>query len=322
MSKPTAPVVPLYFRNQPVTPQTITGLAAEFHLSVDAATQAVAQIRHGAVINYESFPEDLHERLQDLFEAVSTTAGGGGVLSPEDQLSEHATNGLIAALTADDDGHFTMVDGICEINPANPPQLEQAYLVLTNVLRLRVLGQKVIDTGSWMMGSLMAALRDHFGAGFDPGQVAAATTRSENTLYQAEKVFRFFKDRRYNLPYSSHQEARFADIPDESKHVVLRKAETYDLDPKKVRTLCSVVKLMGDDQTVRNIRSKEQAEALIDTYREIRVEYFVENDESIWSHIKTTADQIPTGVRVINLKSRTISLNGGEATEIPTVRKS
>jgi len=322
MSKSKEPIVPLYYRNQSITDNVLSQLADDFNLPVDAATQAVAQIRHGAVINFASFPETLHDNLRELFDAVSTTAGGGGLLSPEDQLSEHAANGLIAAATADNKGHFIIEDGICKINLVDPPELEQAYQVMTNVLRLGDLGKTVTDKSSWMAGSMMAALRDFFGEAFEPGQVANVTTRAYNTLYQAEKVFLFFRDKRYNLPYSSHQEACFAAIPDKSKHVVLRKAELYDLAPKEVRTLCSVCKLMEDDQTVRNIRCRNQAEALIDAYRESKVEYLVENSNSTWTRIKGTADSIPTGIRVIDLKHMTIRMNNGEPMDIPILKKS
>jgi len=322
MSKSKEPTVSLYFRNKTITSDTLGEIAAEFGLPVDLAKQAMAQIRHGAVIDYSSFPEDMHEKLQDLFEATSTTAGGGGLLSPEDQLSDHATNGLIAAATADNNGHFIITDGICEINLADPPELEQAYQVMANVLSLGDLGKKVTDKSSWMMGSMMASLRDFFGEEFEPGQVANSSTRAYNTIYQAEKVFLFFRDKRYNLPYSSHQEAYMAAIPEQSKHVVLRKAETFNLSPKEVRTLCSVCKLMGDDQVVRNIRSRNQAEALIETYRESKVEYLVENINSTWTRIKGTADSIPTGIRVIDLKHMTIRHHNGEPQDIPILKKS
>jgi hypothetical protein len=66
---------------------------------------------------------------------------------------------------------------------------------------------------------------------------------------------------------------------------------------------------MEDEQVVRNIRSKDQALALIDTYKENKVVYYV-YDEGVWSEIKGLDGQVPQGKVVLDTKNKKAHVNG------------
>ena len=187
--------------------------------------------------------------------------------------------------------------------------------MVANVLKLRDLGGKIDDKSSWMLGSIIHELRNFHGEAFEVGQICNQTTMAYNTIYTAEEVFKAFRDKRYALPFTSHKEAYFAAISDEQRHLVLHKAETYELSSKHVRSLCNIIKRMDDDTTVRNIRSKEQALTLIDAINNLKANYIVYQD-STWTRISGTTTEIPTGTIVIDLKNWTVRKNNDEPTEI------
>jgi transposase len=236
------------------------------------------------------------------------------------EIVSDAAISLIQAMADTGEGHFIIEpDGCCSINRDNPPELTHAYQVVNNVLRLRELAPAVDDKSAWMLGSVVASLEEYFGEDFSISQVCEMTEQSENTIYQKVNVYKRFKDKRYNLSYSHHQEAHMSKLFNGDKprnaaaqELVLSKCESYGLNKNHVRDLCSIIKRMEDEQVVRNIRSKDQAMALIDSYKESKVVYYV-YDEGVWSEIKGLDGQIPSGKVVLDTKNKKAHANGQSA---------
>lgn len=237
------------------------------------------------------------------------------------EIVSDAAISLIQAMADTGNGHFVIEpDGCCTINRDNPPELTHAYQVVNNVLRLRELAPAVDDKSAWMLGSVVASLEEYFGEDFSISQVCEMTEQSENTIYQKVNVYKRFKDKRYNLSYSCHQEAHMAKINTdkvknrETQEVILSKAESYDLGAKQIRSLCSIAKRMDDDQTIRNIRSKDQAMDLISAYNATKVIYIVFED-GVWTRVNGTFDKVPEGKVVLDIKNWK-AYAGGESADI------
>lgn len=230
-------------------------------------------------------------------------------LTESDEVVNHAATGLMSAFS-DSDGCFIVSDdGCCRINPDKPPSLNQSLVVVSNVLKLKDLGNVIDDKSSWMLGSIIASLEDFHGENFSVTQVCDATTKAYNTVATAVGVFRAFPTR-YKLSFSSHKEAHYAKIrkaPSEnlaSQKLILSKAESHKLGPKLIRALCSIAKTMEDDTVIKNIRSQKQAMDLIEAYREAKVVYIVYN-EGEWTRVTGLAGEPPEGKMVIDTKNWT-----------------
>jgi hypothetical protein len=233
------------------------------------------------------------------------------------EIISDAAVALIQAMADTGEGHFTIEpDGCCTVNREHPPELTHAYQVVSKVLKLRELGPVVDSKSAWMLGSVVASLEEYFGEEFSVSQVCELTEQAENTIYQKVNVYKRFKDKRYNLSYSHHQEAHMAKLFNGDKprnaaaqELVLSKCESYGLNKNHVRDLCSIIKRMEDEQVVRNIRSKDQAMDLIDAYKENKVVYYVYN-EGVWSEIRGLDGQVPTGKVVLDTKNKQAHIDG------------
>jgi hypothetical protein len=306
---------PLYHQGSVLTEENIPILAEEYDLPLDVVLEVTSKVRIDFEVNVEDYPESIQERLSDFLHNVTNHS-----TVVKNEVVESAAIQLMGAMS-NDDSFIITPDGVCTINPNKPPELVHAYQVVSNVLKLRDLGGVVDEKSSWMLGSIISSLRNHFGESFDPSQVAELTEKSYNTIYTAEKVYEAYKDKRFNLPYSHHKEAFFIKIPKESQDLLLKKAETFGLGPKHIRHLGSIIKKMEDDQVVRNIRSKSQAEDLIKANQENKVRYIIFNDDE-WFELMGNASSIPTGRLVIDLKNLTVRKDNGQPVEIKPLRKS
>jgi hypothetical protein len=307
---------PLYHQGSVLTEENIPVIASEYDLPLDVVLEVISKRRRLDIdINVEDYPESIQDRLSDfLYEVTSESS------IVKNEIVESAAIQLMGAMS-NDDSFIITPDGVCTINPNKPPELVHAYQVVSNVLKLRDLGGVVDEKSAWMLGSIISSLRNHFGEEFDPSQVVELTEKSYNTIYTAEKVYEAYKDKRFNLPYSHHKEAFFIKIPKESQDLLLRKAETFGLGPKHIRNLGSIIKKMEDDQVVRNIRSKNQAEDLIQAHKENKVRYIIFNEDQ-WFELMGNASSIPTGRLVIDLKNLTVRKDNGQPIEIKPLRKS
>jgi hypothetical protein len=226
-----------------------------------------------------------------------------------DEVIDHAATGLMTAFS-DPEGCFIIDEmGCCKINKAHPPTIEQSLVAVSHIMKLKDLGNIVDDKSSWMLGSAVASLETFHGENFNVSQVCDETTKAYNTIITAVGVFKAFPSR-YKLSFTAHKEAHYAKIPQEHKNLILSKAETFKLSSKNIRSLCSIAKVMGDDATIRSIRSAKQALDLIAAYRESKVTYIV-YDNGTWSRINGVAGDPPEGKIVLNTKTWVASANKG-----------
>jgi len=307
----------LYYQNQVLEECHYPAIAIRFSLPIDVVEETVAQIRLNGTPHYHVYDKSIADKIESMAGEISEYGSfEPAVLNNQESVEDRAANHLMVALADPVNNSFIVnIDGTCSINPDRPPELVHSYQVVANVLKLRDLGGKIDDKSSWMLGSIVHELRNFHGEAFEVGQVCNQTTAAYNTIYTAEEVFKAFKTKRYALPYTSHKEAYFAAITDEQKHLVLHKAETYELTSKHVRSLCNIIKRMEDDTTVRNIRSKDQALVLIEAINNLKANYLVYQD-STWTRISGTTQQIPTGTIVIDMKNWTVRKNNDEPVEI------
>ena len=236
-----------------------------------------------------------------------------------DELVDHAATALMQSFS-DPKGSFLIdLDGCCSINPANPPTIQESYIAISHILKLKQLGEMVDDKSSWMRGSAIDALEDLHGENFSISQICEDSELNYNTTYQAVHVFKAFRKKdergnmpkRFKVPFSNHQEAFFSKISDDKKvdrafkRLILQKSESHKLGSKSVRALCSIAKTMAPDDTViRNIRSEQQAKDLIAAYRAAKAQFVILSEEG-WCTFSDAVDAKHEGKVVLNLKELT-----------------
>lgn len=345
----------VYYKGSIVTEDDYPELATEFKISYEVVFRCVEQLKLKKEVPINTFTGTTRERVRALASALTTSVTevkdeapephkepkeeviyflaeddsqtepesieeeesiDPPVVSEEDEIITHAASGLMSAFS-DPQGCFIITpEGICTVNPANPPNLERSYEAVAHILKLKELGNVIDDKSSWMLGSSVVALENYHGENnFSVSQVCDETTKAYNTVVTAVGVFKAFPHR-YKLSFTHHKEAHYAKIPDDAKKLILSKAESHKLGAKQVRSLCSIAKTMDDDQTIRNIRSKQQAESLIEAYKANKVTYLV-FEAGEWFRVKGLAGETPSGAVVINLKSWEASANNGKPIEIP-----
>ena len=244
-----------------------------------------------------------------------------------DEVLNYAASSLMKTFS-DPEGFFIIKDnGICIVNPKNPPSIEQSHVAISHALKLGELGKVIDDKSSYMIGSLVASMEDLHGEAFSISQVCPATEKAYNTIAQAVKTVRTFPNPISGLSYSHHQEMANNKIPKTklrpdpmvTKKLLLNKAKTYKLGAKQLRSLCSVAKRMEDDTVIRNIRSHGQAMDLIIAYRGNKAQFLV-YDQGEFVTFTDSVDSVHQGSIVINLKKLTATANGVVA-EIKKVKK-
>lgn len=321
----------LYYKNSLVDEGDYSEIAMEFGLTYDIVAEVLAQMSVTGEPLFAQYMGLQREAVRSMANAITVEPESAVsasyepmALSEEEEVIDNAAVSLMTAMAGPGDGSFIITpEGICTVNPKNPPELIQAYQVVSRVLKLRELGDVMDDKSSWMLGSVVSELETYFGENFEASQVSNDDTRSYNTIYTAVKVYEAFKNKRYKTTFTNHKEAFFAKITDAAKALILRKTETFDLKMRDVRALCSIVKKMdGDTTMIENITTKEMAEALIEKYKKDKVNYIV-LDNNEWWQIKGSASSIPTGRLVIDLKNMTARKDNGEPIEIqkPTKKK-
>jgi len=334
----------VFWNNIPLNDEDISPLSQRFKLSYALTAEVIEQLKATGTVMLSKYAGTPRERVRAMLEEVTTnptiepsesepaeeekseappTPSGEPVdaFAPapatevQDIVSDAAVS-LIQAMADTGEGHFIITnDGCCEVNPERPPEITHAYQVVAKVLKLRELAPAVDDKSSWMLGSIVASLEDYFGENFSISQVCELESQSYNTIYQRVAVYKRFKDKRYNLSYSHHQEAHYARIKKDDKenrevqNCILSKAESYDLSKKHVRALCSIAKKMDDDQVIKNIRSHDQAMDLIDAYKRNKVLYYV-YDDGAWTEVSGLDGEIPEGKVVIDTKNKKAYANG------------
>jgi hypothetical protein len=351
MQTPTNTVL---WKDSVLNDEDLSPIATKFRLSYALVADVVDQLRAKGTVNLAQWAGTPRERIKTMLEEVFIDGDeddgeeADQLPSPDEKPVEapqcpvetfdpvpatetqtivaDAAVALIQAMADTGEGHFLIEsDGCCAINPANPPELTHAYQVVSKVLKLRELAPAVEDKSAWMLGSVVASLEDFFGEDFSISQVCEMTEDAENTIYQKVNVFKRFRDKRYNLPYSAHQEAHMSKISTDkvknraTQEVILSKAESYDLSTKNIRSLCSIAKRMDDDQVLRNIRSRDQAMDLISAYNNTKVPYLV-YDDGVWTRVTGTLEKVPEGKVVLDIKNWK-AYAGGESADIVKASK-
>ena len=277
----------------------------------------------------ESFEEsEAAQALQVFQESDDTEESETNEEEEEaDEVLNYAASSLMKTFS-DPEGFFIIKDnGICIVNPKNPPSIEQSHVAISHALKLGELGKVIDDKSSYMIGSLVASMEDLHGEAFSISQVCPATEKAYNTIAQAVKTVRTFPNPISGLSYSHHQEMANNKIPKTklrpdpmvTKKLLLNKAKTYKLGAKQLRSLCSVAKRMEDDTVIRNIRSHGQAMDLIIAYRGNKAQFLV-YDQGEFVTFTDSVDSVHQGSIVINLKKLTATANGVVA-EIKKVKK-
>jgi hypothetical protein len=333
-------IIPLYYKGNLIKEEDIYTLSEENKIPFNVITEVIDQIRKKGEPLYIKYTGVHRDNIRKFAAKVTTTPEINQAppeemkpekptkkkeeapadelvvdplpLTEKDEVVDSAAISLIRALADPMNGSFIVKeDGCCEVNPENPPEIIYAYQVVANVLKLQELGPALDNKSAWMMGSIVASLEDFFGEEFSISQVCEVETQAYNTIAQKVGVFKAFKDKRYNLPYSHHQEAHYASIPTESKKLILSKAEKFNLSSKNVRSLCSIVKKMEDDQVIQNITTKDQAKDLIDAYKDNKTTYIIYN-EGVFCRKSGMIGEVPEGKMVIDVKQNKAFLSGKE----------
>jgi hypothetical protein len=306
----------LYHQNRLVTDIDLAEISSTYRVPFEVVQEVLAQIEVNGTPHYHVYDQEMNGKIRKLADNISTFADcEPEALTENEDMLDRAANGLMSAMADPLHGTFILNDGICTINPKNPPQLIHSYQVVANVLKLRDLGGKIDDKSSWMLGSIINELKNYHGEAFEISQVCDQTTKTYNTVYTAEEVYKAFKNKRYNVTFTHHKEAYFAKIADEDKKLVLHKSEVFELTSKHVRSLCGIIKSIQDSTLVANIRSREQALDLIKANQDLKVTYITYNDQQ-WKRINGTATSIPNGTLTIDLKNWTVRRDNGEPEEI------
>lgn len=312
----------LYYKDSILTEDDYPELSERFRIPYDLVAEVVAQMQEDGEPRLASYTGTARERIRMMADHISDKPQAASVdplpLTEEKDVVNNAAIALMQAMSANDSGSFIITnDGVCTINRDSPPTLQQSYEVAGKVLKLRELGPKIDDKTSWMLGSIVYELEKFHGKDqFDIGQLVDQTEKAYNTIWQMRQTYEKFKDKRYDLPYSHHKEAMFKDIPDADKHLVLHKAETLKLTSKDVRELCNIIRDTGTNETVKALRTTNQAERLIEENKKQTVVYLVLN-EGVLNRVRGTPDSIPTGKMVVDMKNWTVRVNNGEPVEVP-----
>jgi hypothetical protein len=302
--------------NSPQEAATTSLVTVEAHTDAEAVQSPLKPRSKAKKSKLEESVFDLAAELYDEEENDESTEPAP--VTQRDEVVESASVALMQAMVGDSASFIITEEGICSINPAHPPTLVHSYQVVSSVLRLSDLSDKVNDKGCWMLGSILAALEDYHGENFNVGQVCEQTEKAENTIRTALSVFKAFKDKRYNLSFSSHKEGFHMKAPLEVKKLILHKAETYELTTKQIRALGSVYRAMEDDTTIRNIRSKQQALDLVSAVESVKVKWLVYEDGRM-VELTRTDGSTPDGQMAINLKDKVFFINGEKAGEVERI---
>jgi hypothetical protein len=318
----------LHYNNAPLTEDDHVQLSETFKLSLNVVTEVVEALKKGD--RPPLYAGTVRQRIRELCAAISkdvaqvapeeaqappapqaapTTTSEPAPRGEREDVAEYASNQLMRVMT-EGDGHFLITEeGVCAINQANPPSIEKSYEVIGNVLKLKELTAKMEDKGCWMLGSIVSELEKFHGEAFSISQVSDQSEKSYNTIGTAVAVFNAFEHKRYDVSFTHHKEAHYANIEKNSKKLILHKAETHKLNSKHVRSLCQIVKKMGGDQVVTNIRSHEQAMDLIDKYKNTKAIYYCYND-GVWSWVNGLDGELPDGAVVLDTKNKMAYANG------------
>lgn len=242
---------------------------------------------------------------------VEAIAESGRTIS---ELITRAAAGVL--LSGGLSNHFQYEEnGELNINPTNPPSIEQGYEILKRTLEIKETGAKLDNYSSWTMGMLGDKLEALFGDAFDPSMVMEATNRAYNTYVCALGVYRAYWTNRRNLSYTHHKEAYYAKVEPEEKDFILDTSDRLRLTVADQRKLTSYVRNYGIESLEAN--PPEDAQTLVESLevRSVNKNYLfclpARNNQ--WFEFRGPFELIPNGANpIFNADTRARLTREGE----------
>ena len=232
-------------------------------------------------------------------------------------ISESVVTTAGRALTSALGNHFIFTAESIIVNPDNPPTIEDSTNAVIATLSLKESAGKLDNYSTWMLGNLVDVLEQYHGEEFDISQVMENTGRAYNTLVTAVGVYRAFRNRRYNLPFTAHKEVFYCRIDDEDKHFVLGIAEKLQLGTKTIRSLASRVRNYGRDSITPEMTADKQTLEESLTVRRVTHDTFAFKANNRWYKYRGPSDNIPDNAEnVINLDKRQFLSHVGQFIEL------
>lgn len=318
----------LYYKDQPVEEFVYSDLASDFKLPYEVVSEVIAQIKKDGYPSISRYSGIIRANIEDMFNQIydNDKAEESNIIEPdvianEDSIVEQAATSLMQVVTESEGGHFIVnSNGICKINEDNPPNLEQSYIALSKVLQLGELAERMEDNHCWMLGSMTYALEElHSEAGFCVSQIVDDSSKSYNTVSTSLAVYKRFKDKRYNVSFSHHKEAYRKKIPSQITDLILKKAEVFNLSTKQVRQLCAYYIQHEDEESIKNIKSEQQAKDLVDAFTQVYARFYYFEDGQ-WFTKKAVIDNPPEGRIVIDATNNKVSIDGEKQEDIKEVK--
>jgi hypothetical protein len=138
---------------------------------------------------------------------------------------------------------------VWEIKKNSPPTEKQAGEIIAALMNLKGAANLLDDETSWMLGNIVAELRDFYGKDFSFGILSNLTSMAENLMRNAEMVFRAFRETRVRgLTFTHHKEVFYTKgLKQSTKIKVLRQALHLQLNAKEVRSLAKIAVTTGTE---------------------------------------------------------------------------
>lgn len=203
------------------------------------------------------------------------------------------------ALTAGMSEHFEFTENGVRVNRANPPSLQQAYEAVDKALQIKSSSEKLDNYSTWLLGNLIDELETLFGEEFNLAQMMRQSQTAYNTAIRALGVYKAFRERRFNLPYTHHNEVFYTNGLDwDQKMAVLEMAERMKLTAKQTRKLASYAKNFGLETLPED--AVEDAEVLSErlSARISSVPYIFRYEDRWWK-FRGQLSQVPAGAEPI-----------------------
>ena len=150
------------------------------------------------------------------------------------------------------------------VDTNNIPNIEESEDIIARAMALSCASELLSSESAWLVGNLIAELRNIYGDELDLSRVAGATGKSYNLIVTSEKVFTRFRGCRIpGLTFSHHKEVMFQKHLDDAwREPILEAAKRNNLTTKDTRNLCNRFK--GEDGSeVRDITDEEVKDFLL-----------------------------------------------------------
>lgn len=143
------------------------------------------------------------------------------------------------------------------VGDANPTRIQE---VMEKGVRFFSSSDSAGNMGRWILGNLAAIAEEQMGE--DWLHLFDGTELAYNTIVTSKTTFQFFKDKRYQMPFSHHKEIAYAkDLSDAQKHLLAAYVADSGLT---LTTARGIMRLMQDQ-----IKTGQTVEAPADLHEKI-----------------------------------------------------